>query len=228
MSNSIAHLVVADRILKRLPHLVGNESAYYFGALAPDTISSKPGCSRNDKKAVHLREDIPDVQWLQPEQMDIFQKRILQFVELHIHCAAADQRDFNIGYLVHLLTDQWNHQTIRQTMVRIAKEKGISESDREFYYMMVNDLEALDQYLLKKNPDIAELFQEMTDGKVMYCLPGVIEKEYLEGSLQWWKSRYIPCIQTRECLYIQERDIDDFVSVAAEEISKVLSEMIQQ
>ena len=55
MSNTIAHLAVAAEILKLNPLLIKNKSAYYLGAIAPDTIGSKPNVTRNDKKIVHLR-----------------------------------------------------------------------------------------------------------------------------------------------------------------------------
>ena len=41
MSNTIAHLVVANKILREYPALVHNVEAFYLGSVAPDTIGSK-------------------------------------------------------------------------------------------------------------------------------------------------------------------------------------------
>ena len=130
MSNTIAHIVVANRILKECPTLIGNADAFYFGSVAPDTIGSKVACSREDKKRVHLRDGIRDAEWLDNEKMELFKVAVRGFVDQHISNEKGSQRDFNIGYLVHLLTDEWNHRTIRQTMLKKANEISVLESDR--------------------------------------------------------------------------------------------------
>ena len=228
MSNSIAHLTVAHRILQTLPGLVTRPSAYYLGTLAPDTIGSKPGCTRDDKKRVHLRDGIRDADWLNRDKMQLFDDRIQTFVLGHIRNASlsAEQRDFNTGYLVHLLTDKWNHKTIRQTMLKIANDRGVQETDREFFYMMTNDLEALDQYLLTSQPQVKGLFADTVCIPVQYSLPGYIETAYIEGSIHWWQNHYLPGIQSRSLLYITEDEIDAFVALAAKEIVKELTPLI--
>ncbi len=137
-----------------------------------------------------------------------------------------EQRDFNIGYLVHLLTDKWNHKTIRQKMLRIAIQNGVQENDKGFYHMMVNDLEALDHYLLESNTKIYDLFMELTNSPVEYSLPGYIEKEYIEGSIQWWNEQYLPGIAERKLMYISPDDIDEFISLAVKEIYAELVQLI--
>lgn len=223
MSNTIAHLAVARELLKKCPNLVYNERAYYLGILAPDTISGKPDSKREDKKKVHLREDIPDAKWLEPEFMKLFTERVQAFVRENIENeSSADQRDFNIGYLVHLLTDKCNHGTIRQKLLKKAMERGFVSSDREFYYMCVNDLEALDSYLLESYPELGDLFSELTNKEVDYCLPGWIEKQYMENSMWWWNNHYLPGIKERELLYIATEDIEEFITYAVSRISEEL------
>ena len=77
MPGIIAHLTIANKILQECPELVCDVSAFYLGSVAPDTIESKIGCTRNDKKRVHLREEIKDVEWLNNEKMFLFKNRIL-------------------------------------------------------------------------------------------------------------------------------------------------------
>ncbi len=223
MSNTIAHLAVAKEILEKKPGLVQNQRAYYLGILAPDTITSKPDAIKEDKKRVHLRENIRDAQWLEPDQMAIFMDRVQEFVKVHIADEPdANQRDFNIGYLVHLLTDKCNHGTIRQKMLKKAAERGIVSSDREFYNMCVNDLEALDAYLLERRPELGELFGELRNQEVDFGLHGWIEKEYIEGSMWWWTNKYLPGIQERKLLYIDTEDIEGFITYSA---GKIIGEL---
>lgn len=226
MSNTIAHLTVANKILKACPNLVNDTKAFYLGIVAPDTIGSKENCAREDKKLVHLREGIRDAEWLNEDKMSIFQNRIHDFVEEHIHGAKESQRDFNMGYLVHLLTDEWNHKTIRQTMLKIANAQNVLESDREFFFMMVNDLEALDHFLLESDDEIAEILSQILDEEVKYSLPGFIEKEYIEGSIWWWKNTYLDGIRQRQLKYITEEDITEFVDVATRGILEELEQLL--
>lgn len=218
MSNTIAHLSVANKILKERPSLVHNIDAFYLGSIAPDTIGSRIGCSRDDKKRVHLRDGIRDAEWLSDEKMGLFKDRILHFVNEHVSRTDGSQRDFNIGYLVHLLTDEWNHRTIRQTMLRKANAMNVLESDREFFHMMTNDLEALDNYLLSSNEEIGAILARLLSQKPRYALAGFIEKEYIEGSIQWWRNSYLINIKQRELKYISEADITNFVNIATREI----------
>lgn len=226
MSNTVAHLAVAREILKAHPALIQNPRAFYLGCIAPDAIGSKPDCTREDKKRVHLRSGIRDAEWLDAPQMTVFKQRVHDFVKRYIQNAAGSQRDFNIGYLVHLLTDEWNHRTLRQTMLRIAHTLQVSQSDREFFHMMTNDLEALDAYLLTCNTAVAEIFQQLLTEDVQYELPGYVEKAHMEGSIAWWKDAYLKSIYNRKLRYISARDMDVFVSVAAEKIAAELAQLL--
>lgn len=223
MSNTIAHLAVAKGILDKTPDLVQNRRAFYLGILAPDTITSKPDAVKEDKKRVHLRENIRDAEWLETAQMKIFMDRVHEFVRIHLtEEADADQRDFNMGYLVHLLTDKCNHGTIRQKLLKEAAMCGIVSSDKEFYHMCVNDLEALDAYLLDVRPELGKLFEELRSRDADYGLHGMIEKEYIDGSMWWWTNKYLPGIRERQLLYIETSDIDEFIDYSVEKIIEEL------
>lgn len=228
MSNTIAHLAVANEILKLNNDLIKNEYAYYLGVVAPDTIGSKPDVTRNDKKIVHLREDISDIDWLNDECMELFNSRVINFVNEYINNDIdVNQRDFNIGYLVHLLTDKWNHKTIRQKMLKYAKEIGVMEKDKDFFYMMINDLEALDNYILENIDNIKEIYDSITNNKVEYDLSGYIEKEYISKSISWWNNEYLPGIKLKELKHLSNEDIDEFIKVSSNNIAKELDEILK-
>lgn len=220
MSNTIAHLVVAKKILSKNITMIDNPYAFFLGTIAPDTISSKPNYTRGDKKMVHLRDEIADIEWLDNQKMKIFDERISDFVALHIRNSSLQkgQRDFNIGYLVHLLTDKYNHKTIRQFLLKIAKENGVIETNREFFNMCVNDLEALDKYLLNKYADIGILFSNLREYPVEFGLDGYIEKEYIKKSFDWWQTEYLSSISNKKLKYISENDIDNFIKNASDNI----------
>ena len=218
MPGIIAHLTIANKILQECPELVCDVSTFYLGSVAPDTIESKVGCTRNDKKRVHLREEIKDVEWLNNEKMFLFKNRIRHFADEIISKSGRSQRDFNIGYLVHLLTDEWSYRTIRQTILRKANAMNVLETDGEFFEMMSNDLEAMDYYLLNSNEDIAKILTRVLSQEPTNDLLGFIEKEYIKGSIQWWSNSYLVNIKQKTLKHLSEIDVSDFVDIAAQEI----------
>ena len=155
MANTIAHLAVAQKVLEAKPQIVSLKYNYYLGTIAPDAIESKAGALRDDKKLVHLRMGISDKDWLKPDKMRIFDRRLDEFIrESILEEEDVHHRDFSIGYLVHLLTDKYNHATIRQ---RILREFD-SEGDKNLIPVFVNELEALDCYLIRGTPELSALF----------------------------------------------------------------------
>lgn len=223
MANTIAHLAVAQKVLEAKPELVSLKFNYYLGTIAPDAIDSKVGAMRDDKKKVHLRTGISDKEWLKPEKMLIFDLRLDKFIrESIIEEDDEHHRDFSVGYLVHLLTDKYNHATIRQ---RILREFD-SDGDKSLIPTFVNELEAMDCYLIRGTPELSALFYTIMELPIINCMPGYIEAEYLEKSLKWWKYQYIPQIATREPKILQYREIDEFISGATDYILKELEKII--
>ena len=70
-----------------------NEKAFYLGVLAPDTIAGKKDATKEDKKRVHLREDIRDAQWLEVDNMEL------------LYVKTEDIEDF-IPFSVHWILDE--------------------------------------------------------------------------------------------------------------------------
>lgn len=227
MSNTLAHLAVAHRIMQCRPDLVKHADSFYMGTIAPDSIESKEGAVRDDKKLVHLRLGITDMEWLQPEKMSIFDRRLGDFVRYYIYKDRdAKQRDFCIGYLVHLMTDKINHGTVRLRILNALIPQGIEDGKWPFILKVLNELEAMDNYLYHSRPEIKALFEHLMEQPVEHCVAGLIEKAYLEKSLRWWKGEYIPRIAGRRAEIVDVHEIDDFIDLASGLILKELDTII--
>jgi len=225
MSNTVAHLAVAQRIFALCPGSIGHEQAFYLGNLAPDTISSKPGCLRQDKLYAHLRNGISDIEWLYPEQMAIFDERKELFIARHLRnqVTGSAQHSFNLGYLAHLLTDKHNHSTLRQQVLRVARAQGLSERNG-FFEMIIHDLDALDNYLLQSRSKTAELFSRLTSSPTGLSLEGYIESDYINASMIWWNKNYLPAIAVKTPRVLTPEDIDAFILGAADAVISELKE----
>lgn len=226
MANTIAHLAVAKKVLEARPELVTLKYNYYLGTIAPDAIDSKVGAMRDDKKNVHMRAGISDNDWLLPHKMRIFDQRIEDFAkESILEEDDPHHRDFSVGYMVHLLTDKVNHATVRQTILKVLAPEGGGGTKQMIPYF-VNELEAMDCYLIRHNPELSALFYTVMEIPVTNCMPGQIEAEYMEKSLKWWKYEYIPRIAERKPEILQPSDIEKFVDQATEYIVGELDRII--
>ena len=227
MANTIAHLSLAELILSLRPELVRNRDSFYLGCIAPDAIESKEGAVRDDKKHVHLRLGITDMEWLEPDKMAIFDERLQRFFEETVLPEQDEaQRDFLIGYYVHLLTDKLHHSMVRLKVLKKMEPLGYVDGTWDFMYIVLDELAALDHYLLHSRASTAELFHRLLDGEALHWLPGMIEKEYLEKSLVWWKKNYIPLIAEKENKVLAPEDIDIFIENAAEIIVSELERLL--
>jgi len=223
MANTFAHLAVAREILRRRPELVKNTDSYYMGTVAPDAIESKEGAVRDDKKLVHLRLGITDMEWLEPDKMAIFDARLEDFVHEHISSETEpQQRDFFIGYAVHLITDKVNHGSVRLRLLHELMPDGFRDGTWDFIYKVLNELEAMDRYLMESRPEILDIFHHICRAPVRHWLPGFIEKEYIEKSQRWWLHEYVPRIKEREVHICALSEIDDFVLLAADRVLEAL------
>jgi hypothetical protein len=228
MANTIAHLAVAEKVLSARPELVTLKYNYYLGTIAPDAIESKVGAVRDDKKLVHLRLGISDKEWLRPDKMRIFDRRLEDFIQESIYEETdIHHKDFSIGYLVHLLTDKFNHSTIRLRILNELIPQGFEDGNWNFIHQVLNELEALDCYLLRSRPELSALFYTIMELPVRNCMPGYIEAEYLEKSLKWWKSIYAPQISQRKPNIVAYHEIDDFVDKCTEYILGELDRIIK-
>ena len=86
------------RINKKCPNLIHNERAYYLGTLAPDTIGGKQDYKREDKKRVHLRQDIPDTRWLEPELLYLATEDMEAFIAYSVS-KIAEELNVVVGHV---------------------------------------------------------------------------------------------------------------------------------
>ena len=116
---------------------------------------------------------------------------------------------------MHLLTDKVNHATVRQRILKVLAPEG-GGGNKQMIPIFANELEAMDCYLIRSNPELSALFYTVMEIPVTNCMPGYIEAEYMEKSLKWWKYEYIPRIAERKPGILQYHEIDEFISQATE------------
>ena len=101
MPYTMTHLLVAHKVRNTLG--VENLPQFYLGSLAPDAVHYRDGYTSELKKASHVR--LSPVKWGSTEYTDEWRQDLLDFWHQHEH---SSQRDFILGYCVHILTDLYN------------------------------------------------------------------------------------------------------------------------
>ena len=130
MPGIVTHLVIAEKVLKRLPEgMVSNKALYYAGTITPDSVHAKKDYKREYKKQSHLREGIPDSDFHMDEYYNLYKSRLESFVTSKIH---PDNRflDLDLGYLVHLIADEVFVLTVRRELVIELEKNGVSQKSK--------------------------------------------------------------------------------------------------
>ncbi|XMB87223.1 hypothetical protein RJG79_05320 [Mycoplasmatota bacterium WC44] len=222
MAGTIAHLVIADKVLNKFKDNIGFDTiAYYIGAIAPDSIKSKRDYTRNDMKYTHLREGIRDKDWLKTKNQVEFQRRVKRFMGTYLINKDKVDFEFNLGYFIHLLTDEYNHKTIRQLVLKCANKRCVTELDKEFYHMMVHELDSMDQYLLRNNPNIPNILKQMFNYEEELNNE-YISHDIIERSFDWIRSEHLPSMYNKHPKYLSYEIINDFIREVTEIILETL------
>ena len=169
MAQPMMHLLIADNIYRENPGDFSSYGSFLLGSIAPDAVHMRADWTREMKRISHYRftSESPI------SHFDGF------FDEYH----TPENRDFVIGYLVHLLSDMiWYHS------VRVPFKKSFSQAPdsdmlmNEVYYA---DCEQIQERLFWDG-NAPRIIDGIREGKA-YSLEGMIDA----GSVLAWRDKLI-------------------------------------
>lgn len=67
--------------------------------------------------------------------------------------------------------------------------------------------------------------KEISAQKLVFCLPGWIEKQYMKNSIWWWNNHYLPGIKEQEFLYLTTEDMEEFIIYSVSKTGEELKEI---
>lgn len=216
MGGTITHLVIADKIINKLPKgVISDAGMFYAGSLAPDAIHARRGYVRAMKKHTHLRDDIKDSDFLLPQNKAIFHERLSSFIQLNSHWKAG-MMDVYMGYIAHLLSDEIFVMTARQKLVEKVAEEGIGQRDREFIYKFAPEVHNNDLILSRSYPRINKI-QEELESVGEFEIKHYLTPDELKNSRQWVMNNFLENPKKPDKpLYITPRDIEDYINQSVE------------
>lgn len=183
MAGTATHLAVADLICERLGNDRFNLPLFYSGNIAPDAVHSRPGYKREYKKETHLTVGIGGADFQDPEKVAVFHSRLIDYIEKYL-CRESEDYDLYLGYVCHLVTDEFFNIDLRKRMVDNMGSDGLATEGPELARAILSDMDIVDRRIMAKYPfknDVRSLLSEVWDLEV--C--DMVSKEETNISKQW-------------------------------------------
>ncbi len=200
------HLSTAVKIniLQRL-----KSPEFYLGSISPDAVHMRSGFVREDKIRSHCNaRELTAIGELGP-------------LCIMIEKSTGKEREFLLGYLVHILTDLlWENTILKMYGERYEADPSPIQDRRMGYY---NDTDQLDFVFYEKENWRTEVWEMLTQAKD-FAVEGAVNKDEVAAwkyrTLNWYNSGKSQ--HTNPVKYISYEDLDRFTSYAAEKCEEYL------
>lgn len=200
MAHPIMHLLIADKIYSNKSSNIQSYGDFLLGSIAPDAVHEKENYTREIKDISHYRFD-------KRSSFGHFDT----FMEAY---ATQENRDFVMGYLVHLLSDMiWYHAVRVPFKEAFMQAPSQRMSKNQAYYA---DCEQITQVLFEEK-NVASIIEALNSSKA-YTLESLIDAEDVEA----WRDRVVMEYQDRKKTvedkqYITEKQIRDYIENCTQE-----------
>ena len=205
MAQPMMHLLIADKIYSEKSGSILSYGDFLLGSIAPDAVHVKKNYTRELKDISHYRFSS--------------KSHISYFDTFFDEYSISENKDFVVGYLVHLLSDMiWYHSVRVPFKEEFRKAPLQNMSMNEAYYA---DCEQLEQVMfLEKNAP--HIIAALNRGKA-YSLEGLIDAEDVKA----WKEKLILDYNNKKSTllhtkYISEQHIRDYIANCAGQCTEYL------
>ncbi len=221
MAGTVMHLVIADRLLK--PLSIHNPAFFYCGNLSPDAIMNRENYEREMKRHTHFKDHMRLYRLHEPENYDIYSKRLQLFYDNYV--AVADKhQEIYLGYLTHILTDELYILEFRDQHVKKLVDMGKSPTDEAYFRQFGKDVNSVDLNLAETYefrypmPDI--LLSESN-----YEIPGYITRKEIADSKDFIIQKNFSGASKKEPLQTMTMESNlDFIDLCVREIPLILQD----
>lgn len=184
MAGTIEHLAIALELEKRWSGtLVKQPDLFFAGNVCPDGIQARKDYQRAMKMHTHFRDDIPDMDFGRPENLERFHSRISRFARRHL-LPGSPWWDLYLGYVSHILADEIFMLTIRPAFMEKIRVLGLTERDAATFDHFTYDVNQIDFRLAREYPGMARVYQLLRDSRP-YEIEEMVTQEELTRSREW-------------------------------------------
>ena len=205
MAQSMMHLLIADKIYTEKSNSIHSYGDFLLGSIAPDAVHVKKNYIRGMKDISHYRFNS--------------KSHISHFDTFFDEYSTSENKDFVLGYLIHLLSDMiWYHSVRVPFKQKFLQAPSRDMSMNEAYYA---DCEQIEELLFWEE-NVPLIIKGITESKA-YSLEGIIDAE----SVSAWKEKLIFAYNNKRDIlphteYISEQHVRDYVVDCSKECSEYL------
>ena len=172
MAYTMTHVLVAEKVLEYLDFPV-DYSTYMVGAVAPDAVHANPNYSPKLKEKSHLFAE--GLKWGEVTSDHELEDWFGFVKEFYINNHSRYDRDFFLGYIVHVLTDICSCREIYAPFYLSLTEDDKVEKKKQFSY----ESYVVNYYLFKEYSREKDLMQILNMGR-SYSIPEVYDDSFSE------------------------------------------------
>lgn len=172
MAYTMTHVLVAEKVLEYLDFPV-DYSTYMVGAVAPDAVHANPNYSPKLKEKSHLFAK--GLKWGEVTSDHELEDWFGFVKEFYINNHSKYDRDFFLGYIVHVLTDICSCREIYAPFYLSLAEDDKVEKKKQFSY----ESYVVNYYLFKEYSREKDLMQILNMGR-SYSIPDVYDDSFSE------------------------------------------------
>ncbi len=198
MAQPMMHLLIADKIYTKKFSSIHSYGEFLLGSIAPDAVHVKANYTREIK-------DISHYGFNSKSPISYFDTFINEY-------NTVENKDFVVGYLVHLLSDMiWYHSIRVPFKEEFQRTPSQNMSMNEAYYADCEQIEQL-MFFEKNAPCIMEAINKCK----AYSLEGLIDAE----DVRTWKEKLIFDYNNKKNIsvhtkYILEQHIREYMENCA-------------
>lgn len=201
----MVHLAVSEKLTSAFE--ITDRGSFWLGSIAPDAVHMRDNYRGEYKLASHLRDSAETPK-------EIVLERAIEMIRTADN---GENRDFVVGYGVHVATDMIWNRTIFADFKRNFQEAGLpTDEQKNVYY---NDTDRLDFLLFESLPWRERVWQELSRSESV-GLNGLVSAVEVER----WKQRTLHWFDSGESQhknpiwYFTYEKLLDFAGNTAEQI----------
>ena len=233
MAGIETHLAIADKIYFMLGgEVIKNLPLFFGGNVAPDAVHMKKDYQRLYKKRSHLTEGVLDYGYGDSGMATLFKDRVNEFIE-NYYLTAGEDKDLYLGYIIHLLTDEFNSRMVYKRLEEHLKNNGDNPDEpgfrknltgivynggyRDFFSDTTYNISP-HKYPFKQN--VVDILEAAHD----YEVKDYISADEINMEKRWIIDTYFKSENTQEdTINYDPHKAEQFVSLVAEDIIVSLS-----
>ncbi|MBQ8524466.1 MAG: zinc dependent phospholipase C family protein [Clostridia bacterium] len=184
MAGTITHLAVADLICEKVgDSFFKSPSLFFCGNIAPDAVHARKDYIRQYKKHTHLTEGISGSDFQVEDKIKLYHSRLNEYIDKY-YSFDSEYADLYLGYIVHLVTDEYFNIHIRKQFASALEKEGIKDTDKEFFSRFMLEIDSVDREILQKYPFKHDI-KRMLDVDHGYEITDMISTDEAERSKRW-------------------------------------------